>query len=108
MAKAKKVKESPAPTKKLGAVKKKKEVFAFSVEIISSGVVYKADGNDLYVLLRDFPMPALVKTETNIAVTKNGRTVQKDLKVADARRCFTGYDTTSLELLAIGLTKMLP
>ena len=94
-------------TKKLGAVKTKKK-FDYKVEIVSSGVEHKAEGNDLYTLLREFPMPALVKTETNITVTKNGKTVQKDLKVVDARRCFTGFETTSLELLAIGLNKMLP
>jgi len=86
----------------------KKETFDFAVEIESSGVSYKAEGNVLYDLLRAFPTPALLNTETNIKVTKNGKTVQKDLKVAVARRCFTGFDTTSLELLAIGIGKMLP
>lgn len=109
---AKKVSVSPKVTKKLGAIKvpkaKKKEVFDFSVEIESSGVTYKAEGNDLYQLLRDFPAPALLNTETNIRVTKDGKTVRRDLKVADARRCFTGFDTTSLELLAIGINKQLP
>jgi hypothetical protein len=88
--------------------KKKKEVFDYQVEIESSGVLHKAEGNDPYELLRAFPMPALVKTETNIKVTKEGKTVQRDLKVADARRCFTGFETTSLELLAISINKQLP
>lgn len=90
--------------KALGSVIKKAAP-TFKVEIESSGVHFKAKGNDLHELLRQFPAPALFKTETNILVTKGKKTVQKDLKVAEARRCFTGFDTTSLELLAIGLTK---
>lgn len=87
---------------------KKKEVFDFHIIVVSSGESYEAEGNDLYQLLRDFPMPALVNTETNIVVTKDGKTIQRDLKVAEARRCFTGFDTTSLELLAISISKQLP
>jgi len=106
MTKEKKVKE-PTVTKE-PKEKKAKEVFDFYVAIASSGETYEKEGNDLYELLRGFPMPALVNTETNIVVTKGDKTIQRDLKVADARRCFTGFDTTSLELLAISITKQLP
>lgn len=103
-----KVKETKAVEKK-EAPAKKKEVFDFYVAIASSGVDYEKEGNDLYELLRDFPAPALLNTETNIVVTKGGKTIQRDLKVADARRCFRkNTDTTSLELLAISISKQLP
>lgn len=94
--------------KKSEPVKKAAKKFDYQVEILSSGLEYKAEGNDLYELLKAFPAPALFNTETNLKVTKGGKTIQKDLKVFDARRCFTGFETTSLELLAIGLNRMLP
>lgn len=103
MAPAKKVKKE-TPVKE----KKEKKVFDFQVNIVSSGVSYEAEGNKLYELLRAFPAPALLNTETNIVVAKGGKTIQRDLKVAEARRCFTGFDTTSLELLAISIGKQLP
>jgi hypothetical protein len=93
----KKVTDSPK-------VKEKK--FNYHIEIESSGVVYKADGNDIYKLLKEFPRPGLFKSETNIKVTKDGKTIQKDLKVFDARRVFAAFDSTSLELLAISIGKM--
>jgi hypothetical protein len=115
MPRTKVTKERKPRATKLGAVKssitkekEEKRVFAFRVSIVSSGESYEADGDNLYQLLRAFPMPALVNTETNIVVTKNGKTIQRDLRVADARRCFTGFDTTSLELLAISINKQLP
>lgn len=108
MPRLKKTKESLDTEEKKVATKKEKKVFAFSVDVVTSGENYSAEGDDLYSLLRDFKAPALINTETNITVTKGGKTIQRDLKVADARRCFAGYDTTSLELLAISITKQLP
>lgn len=86
----------------------KKKVFDFNVSIVSSGVSYEAEGNDLYTLLKDFPAPALLNTETNVRVTKGDKTIQRDIKVAEARRCFNGLETTSLELLSISINKQLP
>jgi len=111
MAKTKEIKAKKVAKKvTLGAVAEIKETkpkSTYAVEIESSGVSYKAKGDDLYQILLDFPAPDLLNTETNIKVTKGKKTIQKDLKVVDARRCFTGFETTSLELLAIGITKML-
>ena len=98
---AKKIVEEKVEKK---VVKEKKA--DFKVEIESSGETFKKEGNDLYELLLAFPAPALLNTETNIKVTKGGKTIQKDLKVADARRCFSGFETTSLELLSISIAKM--
>lgn len=85
----------------------KPKKFDFKVEISSSGEEYSKEGDNIYNLLKEFPAPALINTETNIKVTKGTKTIQKDLKVADARRCFTGFDTTSLELLSISISKQL-
>jgi len=89
-------------------VEKPKSEPLFKVKLILNNETFTGGGDNLYKVFRSFPTPSIIKTETNILVTKGGKTVQKDLKVIDARRSFAGYDTTSLELLAISIAKMLP
>ena len=90
---------------KLGGEKKKAPTY--KVVAYVNDETLKGEGNDLYNILLKLGFPTIIKTETNVLVTKGKKTVQKDLKVSDARRCFSGAETTSLELLAIGIDKQL-
>ena len=90
---------------KLGGEKKKAPTY--KVVAYVNDDTLKGDGNDLYKVLLKLGFPTFIKTETNLVVTKGKKTVQRDIKVVDARRCFSGNETTALELLAIGLDKQL-
>lgn len=93
------------PTKK---VEKKVEILPkYKLEIRVNGQVLKATGDDLSKMLSAIDFPSFIKSETNIIASNENKTIQKDLKVFNARRCFTGYENTSLELLGISIMKQL-
>lgn len=79
----------------------------YKLEIRVNGKLLKAEGDDLYKMLSEIDFPPFIKSETNIIVSSKTKTIQKDLKVFQARRIFTGYDNTSMQLLCINLTKQL-
>lgn len=79
----------------------------YKLEIRVNNQILKAEGDDINKMLSSIDFPTFIKSETNIIVLNEKKTIQKDLKVFNARRCFTGYDNTSLELLSIALTKQL-
>ncbi len=95
--------------KKLGAVgkpKKVKKVALYSVEVSVNGKTSKFETDSVLEALKSFVAPDAIKTETLIRVTKDGKTLEKEVSVSDARRAFGGSNV-SLELLAINLVKLL-
>lgn len=79
----------------------------YKLEIRVNDKVFKATGDDLSVMLAEINFPDFIKSETNIIASNKTKTLQRDLKVFQARRVFTGYDNTSMQLLGIALTKQL-
>jgi len=94
-------------TKKKTVKKIVKPELKYKLEIRVNGKVLKSTGDDLSKMLSKIDFPDFIKSETNIIVSNETKTLQRDLKVFQARRCFTGYDNTNLELLSISLTKQL-
>lgn len=77
--------------KKLTKKKKVEQIEAepiFYLKIIANNEVYETTGDNLKDLMVSFTPPVLLKNETNIIAVKNKKTVQRDLKVYDARRLF--------------------
>lgn len=60
----------------------------YQLKVLINNEVYESLGDDLYELLSDITPPAFIKTKTAIIVTRNNKTVRKDLKVINARRMF--------------------
>jgi len=94
-------------TKKITKKKTVKPEPKYKLEIRVNGKVLKSTGDDLTKMLSEIDFPDFIKSETNIIVSNETKTLQRDLKVFQARRCFTGYDNTSINLLGISLTKQL-
>lgn len=93
--------------KKIRKKPKPKPTPKYKLEIRVNNIVLKSEGDDLYKMLSEIDFPSFIKSETNIIASNKSNTLQKDLKVFQARRCFTGFKNTSLELLGINLTKQL-
>ncbi len=86
-------------------IEEKKSEPIFELTVLCMGETHHSVGDDLTALLKNFTPPPLFKTATNIIVRKAGKTVQRDLKVYDARRLFN--NKTSLELFINNLTRQL-
>ena len=89
------------------ATKPRKPAPKYKLEIHVNDKVFKAKGDDLSVMLSEIDFPDFIKSETNIIASNKTKTIQKDLRVFQARRTFTGYDNTSMQLLGISLAKQL-
>lgn len=102
----KKEKKVEAPVKVEEVKKPGRKVLDISVQIETTGNRYDFETDNLVTALKSFEAPAIIKTETIIRVTRNGKTVEKVLNVAQSRKVFN--NELGAELLAIGLIKMLP
>lgn len=89
---------------KLGAEKKAKKP-VYTVEISVNNEVYKVSGDTILEALMKYEAPAIVKTDTLVAVTKGNVTKDKELGVFDARRTFA--NPTAIELLATNLVRQI-
>lgn len=90
-----KVKESPA-TKKLGA----KNVYKLVITANEASQALK--GETILEALQHFVAPVPMKTDVLIMVTKGSKTVDKEVRVREARYTFT--NPTALQLLAKSLS----
>lgn len=92
--------------KAVKVVKEKKVKPELLVEITINGEVWKGEGNDLHEILKTYEVPASVKTEAVVKLTKGKQSREELLSVNNARRAFGGSNV-SLELLASNLLKLL-
>ena len=76
----------------------------YKLVIYFNGNVCNAEGDELLPLLQSFKLP-FIKTETNVLVIKDKKTVQRDLKVVEANRLWG--NKVKLELFANNLTRQL-
>ena len=86
-------------------VEEKKSEPIFHVKILVNNEPYEATGDDLKEIVSGFTPPDMIKNETNVIVTKNKKTIQRDLKVYEARRLFN--NDTVMILFVDNLLKQL-
>jgi len=87
-------------------VKPKKADKLFHLIVECNGNEFSTETDSLLEAIQSMPVPPIFKTETIFRVTKGAKTIEKVLKVFEARRVFA--NDVSCEILAINLTKMLP